>query len=98
MDSIVAKEKMRFSFQDSLKISGEFKKVLNSSGRGGRGQTAEKQLPFGPQQNPAFLLVRSTTPHVRHCLSAAWLFEDELYVSHSIEMGAITQLFDIAKC
>ena len=41
VDSIAAKEKIRFSFQDSLEMSGEFKKLLNSSGRGGRGWTAE---------------------------------------------------------
>ena len=40
VDSMAAKEKMRFSFHDNLEMSGEFKKVLNSLGREGRGSTA----------------------------------------------------------
>jgi len=40
IDSIAAKEKMRFNFWDNLKILGEFKKTLNLLGRGGRHWTA----------------------------------------------------------
>ena len=96
VDSIAAKEKIRFNFRDDREISGEFRKILNSLGRGGRGWMAENRLPFGPQQNPGFSPVRSVMPHVPHRLSAARLFEDEPHASRCVNMGAMIQLSDMA--
>ena len=100
MDSIAAKEKMRFNFQESHEMLGEFKKTLNSLGRGGRRWTAAKQLPFGPQQNPSLSPVRSSMPHVRHCRGLERLFLVEPQESCRVVMGPMAQVLsslDIVK-